>query len=102
MAVMVGGLVWVWEWFGVGASTCVGVGFGGSKEQAKGRDCLWKLWWKSGNWRQYPPTELRGIVQWMGKGKEKWILLSLMVRLRGKGYDVACLPWKFSQREPFY
>jgi hypothetical protein len=30
---------------------------------------------KSGNWRQYPPTELRGIAQWMeGEEGKKWTL----------------------------
>jgi hypothetical protein len=52
---------------------------------------------KSGNWRQYPPTELRGIAQWMEGGREKKWTLSLMVRLRGEGYDVA-LPWKFKKK----
>lgn len=70
MAVMVGGC----------ASTCVG-----SKEQARGRDCpletvveVWKL-------ASVPAdrTECGRSVD--GKGKEKWILLSLMVRLRGEG-----------------
>lgn len=65
-----GGWLGGWVWVRVCARVRVGVGFGGSKEQARGRDCLWKLWWKSGNWRQYPPTELRGIVQWMGRARK--------------------------------
>ena len=36
---------------------------------------------------------------WEGQGKVD--SSSLMVRLRGKGSDVAHLPWKFSQRKPF-
>ena len=99
MAVMVGGWEWVWVWVCARGRVWVLANFGGSREQAIGRDCLletvvevWKL-------ASVPADRTAWDRPVDGKGKEKWILLSLMVRLRGKGYDVAC-PGNLAKETP--
>lgn len=55
-----------WVWVRVG----VRVRVWDRKNKQEVVTALWKLWWKSGNWRQYPPIELSVVVQWMGRARK--------------------------------